>query len=212
MSYKNDIKKKIEDILSHDRDIEKEIEYLIKNDYKNIVEDYKKTGQSIEGITYEMLEVMEELLHNNMQKYKEILKHSSASMIETAKESARENIDKNHQLISQKENEFHQQLNDINDYIDKLNNDFKKKMDLLHHQLYDNIEHEKFHIEEILHGISIYSKDKSYKFFEENIKKCKESIEYIDSLSKTYKESIYQKTKTKTAILLYKLANRINQL
>jgi hypothetical protein len=85
-------------------------------------------------------------------------------------------------------------------------------MEKTYRQFCDNIEHEKYHLLEVMDGISIYSKDKSYKFFEESIKKSKDGIIYIDNFTKKYKRSMLRYFKIKIAIWFYKLANRINKV
>ncbi len=212
MSYKNDVLIKIKNIIAQDEDIESEIEKFIKNDYKRLIEDYKKTGQSIEGITYEMLEGIEDGLQNSTKQSKEILKNSSKILIDTAKESAKESVEESFNLINKHKEEFNKELNNIDNNLNKINILFKKDLEKAYRQFYENIEHEKSHLLEVINGISIYSKDKSYNFFEESLKKGKDGINFIDNFTKKYKRSVHRYLKIKIAVLFYKLANRINKI
>ncbi len=212
MSHKNDMRVEIKNIIKKGDNIEITIDNFIKNEYRHIIEDYKKTGQSIEGITYEILEAIEYNLQNDTKKSKEILKKSSDMIVEIAELSARNSIDESYNLVNKYKQEFNKEIDDFNSDINKKNSIFKNKIEKLHHRFYNNIEHEKFHLFEVMDGISIYGKDKSYKFFEDSIKKGKDAIAYIDIMAKKYKKSIRHYSKIKFANFFYKLANRINKI
>ena len=85
MSYKNSMKKRIEAISIEDAAFDDKVIQEIKKVYKQALDESRITGESIESVTYEILEGIEELLldHNEV-----ILAKVSDIMIDTIHQSA----------------------------------------------------------------------------------------------------------------------------
>ncbi len=137
---------------------------FVKSEYEKIVEDYKKTGQSLEGATYEILEIVEKGIEKKDKEIENILKNISSTILETARKSAFENIKKNEK-------------------------EFKRAYD----SFIDSIEREKCSYDEIIKALYSYDKDKNRHLFDETIKHLKKDIKEIDKIKKLNSQTVMKK-------------------
>ncbi len=105
MSYKNDIKNKIDLLQEDKKEFIEELDTLVRVEYLRALEEMKITGQSLQSITYEFLEALEEALHSQQESALESTTHI---MLDTLYSNANDNIQKSHLLSSLVEQEFYE--------------------------------------------------------------------------------------------------------
>jgi hypothetical protein len=147
MSYKDEMKKKIYNILE-DGEPNKTLLYThIKNLYEKALYESKITGQSIESITYEILEGLEEYYKVQPQETEEILNHCSTIMINIVHETALKTLEnKNKKIIQAKI------------------------------QLIETLEVEKTHLWETLLTFKNYAQDNSHSHFKKSLHQTESDI------------------------------------
>ncbi len=155
MSYKDEIRKKVQALFKEGKFDYKKVESVLKDVYKKALYESKKTGQSIESITYEILEGIEEGVGLKSEKMQEILKNAAETITELIHESAHESIFKSH-----------------------------KAAFVATEKLQDTIEAEKSHLLESIEAFRAYAKDKSHHIFENNLHKTeKKVVTWIDKIA-----------------------------
>jgi len=97
MSYKSEIKYQIEMALSSESQDEVKAIAIIEKIYEKALEESKKTGHSIQTITYEILEGIEEGYASAPERVEPILQNATAIITEVIDHSAKEKIEKQHQ-------------------------------------------------------------------------------------------------------------------
>ena len=98
MSYKEQMKEKVETIVAKGHDVNNQIVAMVKNDFKQIITDCKNSGTSLKSATYETLDGIEEGLKASGYETKKILKESTDAMVEATKESANATIEKSRKV------------------------------------------------------------------------------------------------------------------
>jgi len=117
MSYKDEIKKEIQHILK-DKALATTILYTyIRNLYEKAIYESKKTGQSIESITYEILEGLEESYEAYPEGLEDVLNKCSMIMIDVVHVSALNSIEKKNQKILQAKAELIETLETEKSYL-----------------------------------------------------------------------------------------------
>jgi len=154
MSYKKDIKVAIDRVLEENMDVEEKIFASIKLIYTKAIEESKITGQSIESITYEIMEGVEQSLSNLTQKEK-ILNDIAKSILEILYLNIKIAITKS-----------------------------KRKLSLANQNYQDTIEREKDNLLASIDTLKKYAKDNNYLLFNNDLtlieKKVSQWIEEID--------------------------------
>ena len=92
MSYKHDIKQQIEQSMKNSAYSKKSLTELIEDYYRNALYESKKTGQSIESMTYEILEGVGEGCLVQAECVEEVLEDILNIISKTIKENAQEHI------------------------------------------------------------------------------------------------------------------------
>ena len=157
MTYKDEIKTEIETMLKNNNE-SKVIPYF-KILFKKALEESKSTGQSVESITYELLEGLEEAYTLQQEKIEDILQKASQVIIDIIHDSAKNNITKKHQKV--------------NSALDELIN---------------TVEFEKYNLKESLDAFKHYALDHNHKNFKENLINLELSvIKRINKLSNMIK-------------------------
>ena len=105
MSYKTDIKYKVT-LLKKDDFIYK-LHALVKIEFSKALNDSKVTGQSIQSITYEFLEALEEVFDSQKD---ETLEQLSSIMLDTLYTNANANIQKASDLLGRVEENFYEHI------------------------------------------------------------------------------------------------------
>lgn len=147
MSYRDKIKVEVEIISKSNTQISKEIRQILEKIYSQALEDNKKTGQSVESLTYEILEGIEEGLRVKDEQTEEILKTVADTITEIIHKSVTKNIQKSH----------------TNAHIAQ-------------ERLKDVIELEKTHLLESMDAFKAYAEDRSYKVFAKSLHKTETKI------------------------------------
>ena len=140
MSYKNEVKHKIEMALGTESQNDVKTMAVIENMYEKALEESKKTGQSIESITYEILEGVEEGYASKPQKIEHILQNATTIIAQVIHHSAQAKIQKQHKRVS-----------------------------LAHAVLLDTIEAEKAHLGESLEAFEHYAHDHGHHHFKKSL-------------------------------------------
>ncbi len=147
MSYRDVMKERLE----IDRDIC--IDKVIEEVYTRALEESKKTGQSVESITYEVLEGLEEGYTKKTEMLEEVLKRAILVISKVIHQSAMENILKKDERI----------------HLAKL-------------QLENSIEEEQMRLKDSLDTFKHYAEDKSYKTFKVYLEEIESEIEEMVNL------------------------------
>ncbi len=167
MSYKSEMKHKIEMALNTESQNDVKTMAVIENMYEKALEESKKTGQSIASITYEILEGLEEGYASKPQKVEHILQHATAIITQVIHHSAINNIEKQHQQVR-----------------------------LAHEVLLDTIEAEKIHLSESLEAFEHYAHDNEHHSFKESLRLTEinilKKIHFLSSMLK-YKTILHKK-------------------
>ncbi len=98
MSYKKIIKEKIE-ALSEEEELENALLQILQEVYNVAVKESERTGQSIESITYEVLEGVDEALRERELAFESILKSIVERMTGIVYANAEHNIQKNRYIL-----------------------------------------------------------------------------------------------------------------
>ena len=155
MSYRIDICEKITAALQESPYNEKTIEKTIELFYLQVLKEAKITGHSVESVTYEVLEGIEEGLTTKPEKVEETLKHASRQMADIIHQSAKVTI------------------------CEK-----KRKVHFAKVELRETIEAEKAHLAESLEAFRHYAREKSYQNFEMSLhEREKEIAGYIQKIA-----------------------------
>ncbi len=147
MSYKDEMRKEIDNILNYR---ESNIEYFysyIENLYEKALYESKKTGHSLESVTYEILEGLEEYCKVHPQEIEEILENCSIIIINIVHEAALKSLEKKNQKIIQA----------------KL-------------QLIETLEAEKSNLMETLHTFKSYAKENTHSSFQKSLHQTESDI------------------------------------
>jgi len=140
MSYRDDVREKIIRILETMPDETKAFERVIRQVYAQALEEAKRTGHSIESITYEVLEGVEEGMETAPHRIEEMLEKASLIMADILQHSAQEDIVRRYRRII-----------------------FAREA------LEETIEAEKRHMMESFDAFSAYAQTRGYRRFGENL-------------------------------------------
>ncbi len=162
MSYKEEMKKEIQNILNHHESKSKNLYLYIEKFYEKALYESKKTGHSIESITYEILEGLEECYQAHPHEIEALLKNCSILMVNVIHTSAHTSLEKKSQKIIQAKR-----------------------------QLIETLETEKSYLLETLHTFQNYAKDNTHPHFQESLHQTESDIiEKICILSDYIKEYV----------------------
>lgn len=150
MSYKDDIVIKFEKLLEKGEVVESEIIKVVEQVYQNALAEGKIVGQSIESITYEVLDGIETSLHDSNEKVEEILEKAFETITKVIHESAQKDIQKVYKTAYIAEQRFH-----------------------------DRIDAEKANLIESLEASKSYAKDKAYHHFEKQLEETEKKISVL---------------------------------
>ena len=150
MSYKNDIALKLTNLLEKGEVKESEIIKVVERVYHDALMEGKIVGQSIESITYEVLEGVETSLKSSDQKVESILEKVVESITKVIHKSAKEDIQKTYKAAYTAEQ-----------------------------RLYDRIDAEKANLLESLEASKAYAKEKAYHHFEKQLEKTERNIDML---------------------------------
>jgi transcription initiation factor TFIIIB Brf1 subunit/transcription initiation factor TFIIB len=163
MSYKDEIKTKLAELSFSDdnKGLETHINDIIKTVYRKALDESKKTGQSVESITYEILEGLEESLNSMHKNRVEDLLHSASQTITNViHRCAQENI-------SHKNKNVQRAIN----------------------HLQDTIEAEKAHLLESMEAFKAYAHDHTHTLFAKNLHHLQEKLtKMIHTVTERIKE------------------------
>jgi len=140
MSYKDDIKQQIKKCIENVSHDEKAIAELLENSYNEALYESKKAGQSVESMTYEILEGVEEGCLSKPEYAEEVLENALNIISNAIRKSAQEHIYRK-----------------------------KKKLYWAEVQLSDTIEAEQACLEEAMEAYKQYAKEKSFKTLEKRL-------------------------------------------
>ena len=98
MSYKEEVKTKIGAIKDGEEAYEARVSEIVREVYARALEEAKITGESVESVTYEILEGIQEAL---LDRHEEILRKVSEKMIEIIHDQANDCITVKHQKARQ---------------------------------------------------------------------------------------------------------------
>jgi uncharacterized protein YutE (UPF0331/DUF86 family) len=163
MSYKDEIKTKLAELSSSNdsRELEARINKTVQIVYTKALNESKKTGQSVESITYEILEGLEESL-NTMHKNRveELLHSASQTITDVIHRCAQENISHKNKNVQKAINHLH-----------------------------DTIEAEKAHLLESMEAFKAYAHDHTHKIFAKNLHHLQEKLtQMIHTVTEKIKE------------------------
>ena len=150
MSYRDEIRTGVAELSSLDnsKQLEMQIDEMIRSIYTKALNESRKTGQSIESITYEILEGLEEALnaiHKN--RVEELLQTASKTITDVIHQCAQENISHKNKNVQQ-------------------------AIDTLH----DTIEAEKAHLLESMEAFKAYAHDHTHTLFAKNLHHLQEKL------------------------------------
>ncbi len=151
MSYKEEIRQLIESLESENTNFENRIVETVHTLYFKALNESKKTGLSVESITYEMLEGIEEALeHLNHTRTQKLLHDISETIAEVIHSCAQENISHKYRNVQ-----------------------------LAKEKLQDTIEMEKAHLAESMDAFRAYAKDHQHDDFAESLEILKERMQQM---------------------------------
>ncbi|RUM61447.1 MAG: hypothetical protein DSZ03_08430 [Sulfurimonas sp.] len=154
MFYKTSIKSKMASISQEGTEVTQKVMDLFKKVYADAIGGARKTGQSIESITYEVLEGIEEGLISKDHQTEDILNEVAEEMVELIYKHAQENIRRS-----------------------------QIKKNLAEEHFYEAIEKEKAHLLASMETFQMYAKEKELPNFEKYLhvieKKVAQKIEAI---------------------------------
>jgi len=147
MSYKKDLKHKIESVLHQSSHQQTSFFQVLQEVFQQALDESKKTGQSISSITYEILEGIEESHHQHKEQVETQLSHASVMIGLIIYQSAQKSIEEK-----------------------------EKKLQQVQAQLIDTIELEILHLLESIETFESYAEDKSHRQFKQSLSKTKSDI------------------------------------
>jgi len=167
MSYRIDICEKITAALHESPYDEKKIEKTIELFYVQVLKEAKMTGHSVESVTYEVLEGIDEGMTKKPEKVEDTLKSASRSIADIIHKSAKKTI------------------------CEK-----KRKVRFAKAELRETIEAEKVHLNESLEAFKHYAREKSYRKFEMSLQEReREIVEYIHKITDKFQYNHIHKIK-----------------
>lgn len=140
MSYKSEIKHQIEMALKSESQDDVKTMAIIENMYETALEESKKTGHSIQSITYEILEGLEEGYASAPQRVEDILQNATRIIAQVIHHGAKEKIEKQH-----------------------------KQFILAQEELLESVEAEKAHLSESLEAFEHYAHDHQHSHFQQSL-------------------------------------------
>ncbi len=153
MSYKDEIKRMLTTIANkneHEESLEN-ITKVIETIYTKALLESKKTGQSVESITYEILEGVEEGLDAiHKIKIEQVLQNASDIITDVIHKCAQENISHKHQNLQ-----------------------------IAAKKLEETIEAEKSHLLESMEAFKAYANDHTHIHFEKNLHQLEEKLKHF---------------------------------
>ncbi len=159
MFYKTSIKAEVAAISHDNPDLGKKVIDVLRTVYDDAIKRAKKTGESIESITYEILEGLEEGLMSKHQDIEPVLKVAADTMVELIYDHAQENI-RNSQI----------------------------KKDLAQEHFKETIEKEKAHLAASMETFQLYAKDKELRIFEKKLHSIETEVsQKIEAIHNTFK-------------------------
>jgi len=147
MSYKHDIKQQIEQSIKNSAYGKKRLTELIEDYYRNALYESKKTGQSVESMTYEILEGAGEGCLVKAGCAEEMLEDILDIISNTIQESAQEHIYRK-----------------------------KRQLYWAEKQLSETIETEQSYVMESIEACKAYAKEKSLKTLEERLQQYESKL------------------------------------
>ncbi len=172
MSYKDEIKYKVGLLQKNEADFIHNLHQLLRVEYSKAIDEARVTGQSIQSITYEFLEAVEEALDS---KQDETLDNITHIMIDILYTQANQKIQQSHAFVSFAQNEFHETLEREKAQLLELIDTFKLFAKEKSFQTFENNIYQKENL--VLQWLKNISKKLNHKHKEEDvIIKTKEDV------------------------------------
>lgn len=164
MSYKDEVIRQLTNISSQNdsKSVADDITRMVENIYTKALLESKKTGQSVESITYEILEGLEEGLNTiHKTEIEKVLQNASHIITDVIHKCAQENILQKHQNL-------------------------KRASEILD----ETIEAEKAHLLESMEAFKAYAHDHTHTLFADNLYHLQDKLnELIHTVADKIKES-----------------------
>ncbi len=162
MFYKTSIKSEVASISKDSPDVSKKVIDSLKRVYEDAIGGARKTGESIESITYEVLEGIEEGLTSKNHDIEDILNGVAGEMVELIYDHAQESIRRS-----------------------------QIKKDLAEEYFKEAIEKEKAHLLASMETFQLYAKEKELPNFEKNLHVIETKVsQKIEAIHNTFKHDI----------------------
>ena len=211
MSYKEEIKSKVEAIVAKGHDVDAKIIETVKTDFVKTLATAKKSGISLKTATYETLEGIEEGLKASGHKTEDILKKSANAMVEVTKKSSEEAIAKSKEIAQKSKDTLDSEINKTKEGIEKVNDTVKNKMQTSYTDFHAKVSSEKEHLQDISEGIKEYSVEKSHHLLSSSVDKTKEAIHQLDTSFKEHSTALLEHTKESASSWYQSLKNKIHK-
>jgi len=210
MSYKEQMKAKVEAIVADGHDINKKIVEMVKDDFKQTIDDCKKSGTSLKSATYEALDGIEEGLRVSGHETEDILKDSANAMVDVTKKSSELAIEKTREVAQKSKDALDHEIAKTKDGIAGVDSSIKDKMHASYADFQEKAETEKEHLRDVADGIKEYSTEKGQHLLL-SADKTKEAISSINTSVKDKSKALLQHSEDSTAAWLNSLANKIKK-
>ena len=152
MSYKDEIKYKIGTITDGEAVYEARVSEIVREVYARAIEEAKTSGISIESVTYEILEGIQEAL---LERHEEILHRASEEMMEIIHNQANSCISLKHQQARQAQQALEETIErekaHLNESLDAFKS-FAKEKSLKHFALH--LRQMEAHAKGLMHALS----------------------------------------------------------
>lgn len=211
MSYKEQMKAKVEAIIAKGHDINHEIVQMVKDDFKQTIDDCKKSGTSLKSATYETLDGIEEGLKASGQKSEEVLKDSANAIVDATKKSSEVTVEKTREAAQKSKDALDNEIAKAKEGIKGVNSSIKDKMRASYADFQEKSETEKEHLQDVADGIKEYSVEKSHHLLSETVDKTKDAINSINTSIKNSSKELLQHSKDSVASWYNTLASKIKK-
>ncbi len=162
MFYKTSIKSEVASISHDSPDMSRKVMESLKRVYDDAITKTRKTGESIESITYEVLEGIEEGLISKKLDIEDILNGAADAMVELIYDHAQENIRKS-----------------------------QIKKELAQEHFNEAIEKEKAHLLSSMETFQLYAREKELPNFEKNLHVIETKVsQKIRAIQNTFEHDI----------------------
>ena len=211
MSYKERMKAEVEAIVAKGKDVDANIITMVKNDFKQIIADCKKSGTSLKNVTYETLDGIEEGLKVSGYETKKVLKESADAMVEVTKKSSDAIIEISRETAQKSKDALNEEISKAKDGIAGVNDKIKDKMQASYADFQEKTDAQKAHLQDVADGMKDYSIEKSHHLLSQSVDKTKDAINNINTSFKDHSKALLEHSKEGAANWLHSLANKIKK-